>query len=106
MAVEENYVRLEPHKPVIMRFDAFGWQPRKITDPDLGFTKTVKALVFHVIELNGEPADTVFSIISTKAQKEFEPYLEHDRFKNFRFQVVKEAPGFAPPRIMAVTPIA
>lgn len=103
--IEESYVKLEVGKPITMRFDAHAWQPREIVDPDLGFKKKVKALVFHVVELNGHEVSTVFSLISDKGQKEFAPYLERERYKRYRFTVIKEAPGFAPPRIMTASPL-
>ncbi len=103
MAVEENFVKLEIGIPVVMRFDKYAWQSRQVLDPDLGFTKTVKTLVFHVVELEGMPADTVFSLVSVKAQKEFEPYLLGDKFLRYRFTVIKEGPGFVAPRIMLAT---
>ncbi|TSA40262.1 hypothetical protein D4Q85_00050 [bacterium] len=105
MAVEENYVKLMVGIPVVLKFDNFAWQSRQIVDPDLGFAKSVRALVFHVSELDGALADTVFSVISTTTQKEFEPYLLGDKYKRYRFTMIKERAGFAPPRIMVATPI-
>lgn len=105
MAVEESFVKLEVGIPVAMKFDKYAWQSRQILDPDLGFTKTVKSLVFHVIEVDGMPADTVYSIVSKKTQNEFEPYLLGDRFLRYRFTMIKEGPGFVAPRIMLATAI-
>lgn len=102
---EENYVKLELGKQVTMRFKEFAWDMRKIIDPRLGFEKTVKTLAFHVIEKNGEPADTVFSLISETAQKEFEPYLTNERYRRYKFTMIKEGNETRPPRIMSATPI-
>ena len=105
MAVEENYVKLEVGIPVTMKFDVFKWHDHKVLDPELGFSKTVRALVFHVTEVNGEPADTVFSLISTKAQREMEPYLEAERYKRYKFTWIKEAAGYVAPRLVDVIPL-
>uniref|UniRef100_A0A6H2A239 Uncharacterized protein n=1 Tax=viral metagenome TaxID=1070528 RepID=A0A6H2A239_9ZZZZ len=102
---EENYVKLQLNKPVTMRFDAFAWGMHKVKDPIFGFDKTVKALAFHVIEVDFNPADTVFSLISTVAQKEFEPYLEADRYKRYKFQMIKTGDISTPPRIMTAIPL-
>lgn len=88
-----------------MRFDAHSYQHREITDPELGFSKTVTALVFHVVELEGEPVSTVFSLISEKGKRQFEPYLAAERYRRYRFTVIKEGTGFVAPRIMSATPI-
>lgn len=102
---EENYVKLVLNIPVTMRFDASAWGHQKVKDPVFGFEKTVKALAFHVTELDGKPADTVFSLISTVAQKEFEPYLEAERFKRYKFQMIKSGNVSTPPRIMTAIPL-
>lgn len=103
--IEESYVKLSVGTPTVMRFDKYAWQKRAIIDPELGFGKDVKALVFHVVELDGKPVSTIFSLISDKAQKEFEPYLAGEKFLRYRFTVIKEGTGFAPPRIMSATPL-
>lgn len=105
MAVDENYVKLEVGIPVTMKFDNFKWVSHKVVDPELGFSKTVRALVFHVTEVEGKLADTVFSLISTKAQKEMEPYLEAERYKRYEFTWLKEAPGYVAPRLYNVIPL-
>ncbi len=105
MAVDENYVALEVGIPVTMKFDIFKWISHKVVDPELDFSKTVRALVFHVTEVDGEVADTVFSLISTKAQREMEPYLEAERYKRYKFTWLKEAPGYVAPRLFEVIPL-
>jgi len=103
--IAESFVTLEVGRPTMMRFDKYAWQARQVLDPELGFTKTIKALVFHVIELDGLPADTIFSLVSQRARKEIESYLVGDRFRLYRFTYIKEGPGFTPPRIMSAEPI-
>jgi len=103
--IEESYVKLEVGTATVMRFDKYAWQKRAIIDPELGFAKTVKTLVFHVVELEGKPVSTIFSLVSEKAQKEFEPYLLGDKYLRYRFTMIKEGGGFIPPRIMTATPI-
>jgi hypothetical protein len=98
---EENYVKLRPGVPVVLRFDNVAKQSRKVHDPSLGFDKTVIALVFHVTEVDGSPADTVFSLISEKAKKEFEPYVAGERYRRYKFVVIREEGDFTAPRIMS-----
>ena len=98
---EENYIRLKEGIPVVLRFDNYARQSRQVIDPALGFRKTVQALVFHVTEVDGAPTDTVFSLISEKAKKEFEPYLAGDRYRRYKFIVIREAGDFTAPRIMS-----
>ena len=100
-----NYIELKVGVPVTMRYDKFAWQSRQVVDPDLGFSKTVRALVFHVVEQDGRPADTIFSLISTKAQKEIEPYLLAEKFRRYKFTWLKEAPGYVAPRLVNVSPL-
>ena len=102
---EENYVKLEIGVSKVLRFDKYAYQPRQVIDPQLGFQKTVNALVFHVTEVDGTPADTVFSLISEKAKKEFLPYLAGERFRRYKFVVIREAGDFTAPRIMSAISI-
>lgn len=105
MAQEGNYVKIEPNVLTKMRFDKFAWDDRQIPDPRLGFSKTVHTLNFHVTELNGSPADTVFSTTSTTLQEAFKPYLTGDRFLAYRFTITRDTGGYAPPRIAAAVPV-
>jgi hypothetical protein len=102
---EENFVVLEIGIPRTMRFDRAVWSTRQVEDPELGFKKTVKVLSFHVVEEGSRPADTVFSLISVKAQKEIEPYLVADRYKRYKFTWIKDGPGYTAPRIVTVEPL-
>lgn len=102
--IEESYVKLKPGMPTTMRFDQYKWLSKAIIDPRLGFAKTVKSLAFHVIQLEGRPVSTVYSVISDKLQKEFLPYLEGDTYLRYDFTVIKEGPEDVAPRIMLATP--
>jgi hypothetical protein len=105
MAEEVPYVVLEPFKPVRLVFDKFGRLSQKVTDPVLGWEKTVPTLKFHVIEKDGKPADTVYSVMSVKLKKEFEPYLANERFRRYAFTIVKDGGVDKPPRIVSVEPL-
>ena len=103
--IPSNYVRLKAGDTISMVFDHYNRISPSIKDPVLGFNKTVNALVFHVKELNGQPADTVYSIVSEKLQQEMLPYLDMDRYKRYRFTMTREAGEYSSPRILSATPI-
>ena len=105
MAEELPYVVLVPFKPQRLVFDKFGRVPQKVVDPLLGWEKTVQMLKFHVIEQNGKPVDTIYSVMSVKLKKEFEPYLVNERFKRYAFTIVKDGGVDRPPRIVTVEPL-
>jgi len=100
-----NYVMVEVGKPRVMRFDKYAWDNRTIPDPRLGFSKTVRTLVFHVTELDLKPADTTFSVVSTVLQAEFQPYLDNGSYATRRFTIIKEAGGYSPPKISRAEPV-
>lgn len=104
MVVNENYVKLEIGKPVRLHFIDHGIMDKIVTDPVLKWKKTVKSLVFKVDKMDGDQADTVFSMLSEKLWKEFEPYLEGQKYLNYEFVIVKDIAGFMPPRIVEVRP--
>lgn len=66
MGVLNNYVQLPPNKPVRMRLKNPRIEERQIRDPKTGLTKTVRALVFDVYELDGVPGQWIFSTLSEK----------------------------------------
>jgi len=105
MPVEESYVRLKPGIPVTMRFDDAKFITKEVVDPVLGWKKNVKSLAFHVVELNGAAVSTVFSLVSQKAMNEFEPFLERDRYKRYRFTIIRDAGAWTAPRIVSAEPI-
>jgi len=71
-----NYVVLEPNKTKRMRFDKWSKDDRQIVDPQNRMNKTVTAWAFHVTEIDGQPADTVFSTLSNKLQLTLAPLIE------------------------------
>ena len=103
--IEESYIELIVGKPVTMRFDKFAWREQTILDKELGFMKRVKSLVFHVIEENGKRVDTVFGMIAKNLQAEFKPYLEGDKYKKYRFTLLKESAAYIAPRLLEVKKI-
>lgn len=105
MAEELPYIVLEPFRPVRLVFDKFGRMTQEVTDPVLGWEKKVPTLKFHVIEKNGKKVDTVYSVLSVKLMKEFEPYLANERFRRYAFTIVKDGGVDRPPRIASVEPI-
>lgn len=73
---QPSYVQLEPEKTKRLKFDKWWFEDRQITDPKSRQGKTVKAMVFHVTEVDGQPADTVFSVISYKLQQTLAPLID------------------------------
>ena len=71
-----NYVSLEPNKTKRLRFDKWSKEDRQIIDPVSKLNKTVSVWVFHVTEVDGQPADTVFSALSYKLQQTLAPLIE------------------------------
>ena len=100
-----NYVKLKPGDTAVMRFDNFTTHAPQVKDPVLGFSKTVNALVMHVSELNGRPADTVFSIVSQTLQGEMQPYLDQEKYKRYRFTITRESGSYTAPRILSAVPV-
>jgi hypothetical protein len=58
----------------------------------------------HVSELNGQPADTIYSLVSEKLQQEMVPFLDGDKYKRYRFTITREMGGYAAPRILSAVP--
>lgn len=92
--VLRNYVTLEMGVPARMHFTEHVIQARDITDPVTGRPKTVKALVFTVSELNGQPVTGYYSTVSDKHARDFEPFLEGQKYLQYDFVVVKSGSGF------------
>lgn len=100
-----NYVKINPGDRVVMRFDNYSTHAPQIKDPALGFSKTVNTLVMHVSELNGQPADTIFSITSQALQGEMQPYLDQEKYKRYRFTITKDSGAYSAPRILSAMPV-
>ena len=105
MGEELPYITLERGRPVRLVFDKYGRLTQNVTDPVLGWEKSVPTLKFHVIEKDGKPVDTIYSVLSVKLMKEFEPYLTAERYRRYAFTIVKDGPVDKPPRIVTVEPL-
>jgi hypothetical protein len=73
---EPNFVKLMPEKTKRLKFDKWAWEDRQITDPKTKMSKTVKVMVFHVTEEDGQPVDKVFSALAFKLQQTLAPLIE------------------------------
>lgn len=93
--VLQNHVILQPDTPARMHFVNYRIESRDITDPLTKQTKTLKALVFNVDELNGKPVQAVYSTISETHALQFKPYLDDKTFAQYDFTVVVTGSGFA-----------
>ncbi len=90
-----NHVILAPGVPARMHFTDHTWESRPITDPVTKLPKTVRALVFHVDEVDGVKTDAYYSTISDKHAMDFDPYLATKSYTGFTFEVTKIGTGFA-----------
>ena len=104
-AVIENFVVLKPGIPVTMHFSDHRVVSRAITDPVRLVPVTRETLLFYVDEIGGTKVDKMYSILSQKHAAEFAGYLPGKKYVGYRFTVVKDAPGFVPPRIVSVKPL-
>ena len=100
-----NFVVLKPGVPVTLHFSDHRVVSRPITDPVRGVAVERESLMFYVDEMEGRHADLVYSILSQKHAAEFAGYLPDKKYVGYRFTVLKETPGFVPPRIVNVTPV-
>lgn len=73
---EASFVKLEPEKTKRLKLDKWWWEDRQITDPKTRMQKTVKVMVFHVTEEDGQPVDKVFSALAYKLQQTLAPMVE------------------------------
>jgi len=101
----ENWVVLSPGVPKRLHFTEHKVADRVITDPIFGRPKTVSSLLFLVDEEDGRAVNKTFSVVSEKLVGDLSGYLEGNRYRAYRFTIVKDAPGTVPPRILEVTPI-
>lgn len=95
----ENWVKLPIGKVVCMHFTEYRVTERQITDPMFKIPRMVKSLVFLVDRKDGQAVDMTFSVVSEKLADELKPYLEDGSFRLYEWCLVKDAPGFVPPRI-------
>lgn len=100
MPAAGNYIKLEQGVYDVMRFDGFKKVKKEVVDPVLGFPKDITTLDFHVIELNGEKVNTLFSITSSVLQSQLEPYLAAEKYLMYRFTFTQTPGAFQPPRLV------
>lgn len=100
-----NFVVLKPGIPVTLHFTDHQIVKRQITDPVRKVPVTRESLLFYVDEVDGVKLDKMYSILSQKHAAEFAGYLPKKAYVGYRFTVIKDAPGFVPPRIVSVKPI-
>jgi len=101
----ENFVTLKPGIPVTLHFSDHRVVSRPITDPVRGVASTRESLLFYVDEMDGTKVDKTYSILSQKHAGEFAGYLPGKKYVGYRFTIIKDAPGFVPPRIVSVVPL-
>lgn len=78
---------------------------RVITDTIFMRPKTIQSLLLLVDEEDGRPVTKTYSVVSEKLVGDLSGYLEGNRYRGYRFTLIKDAPGTVPPRILEVTPI-
>ena len=64
-----NFVIIEPGKCKTLIFDNLTYDRRKIRDPKTGITKTITAMLLHVVEEDGRKVDKWLSVLSYKLQQ-------------------------------------
>jgi len=99
-----NFVLLAPGVVKRMHFTDHKIEARVITDPVTGRARQVESLLFVLDEEDGRASFKTYSILSMKHAAEFAGYLEGKRYRDYVFEVVKDAPGTVPPRIVSVRP--
>lgn len=70
-----NYIKLEPEKTKVLRFDKWYWEDRDITDPKTRQPKPVRVMVLHATEEDGKTVDLPFSALSYKLQQILAPLI-------------------------------
>jgi len=66
---EPTFVRIETGQCKVLIFDDLRYEKRIIRDPKTGRSKTVTAMVLHVVQEDGRKVDKYFSVVSYKAQQ-------------------------------------
>lgn len=102
---DESFVALKPGDTIMIMCDQATYHKRAVQDPVLKMSKDVQVLALHVIELGGQPVNTIFSIMSDKLQKEFDPYIAGEKFKRYRFTITRGTGSWESPRIAAAVPV-
>ena len=102
---DESFVRLMPGDTIMIRVDQAVYHTRTVQDPVLKMSKDVKVLALHVIELAGQPANTIFTVLSDKLQKELDPYIAGEKFLRYRFVITRGTGAYDSPRISSAVPV-
>ena len=92
---QASYVTLDPEKTKRLKFDRWAWETRQITDPKSQIQKTVNAMVFHVVEEDGQPVDKIFSVISLKVQQTLAPLIETGAIFTRRVDITHYPRGYS-----------
>lgn len=92
--VLQNYVVLEPNIPARLHFVSHQVVTKTIADPATGRDKPVRALVFGVDELNGQPVVGQYSIVSDKHANDFASYLPGERYRSYDFIITLSGSGY------------
>jgi hypothetical protein len=99
-----NFVMLAPGIEVRLHFVDHRITPRMVRDPIRDVMVSRESLVMYVDEVNGQPVDKMYSILSQKHAAEFAGYLTNKSYLQYNFVVIKDSAGTVPPRIVSVTP--
>jgi len=102
--VIENWIKLVPGVPKRLHFVNHVVEVRRIMDPVLKAAKDVQGLIFAVDREDGRPVSKTFSVLSERLAGELAGWLEGRRYLAYEFTFIKDAPGFVPPRLLAVEP--
>lgn len=100
-----NYIVLTPGIPITLHPTDHRIDSIPIEDPIRKVQVTRERLLFYVDEMDGTKVDKMYSVLSQKHAAEFAGYLPGKRYVGYRFTVIKDAPGFVPPRIVSVKPL-
>ena len=80
--------------PVTVKLRNARTEQRVITSSDDGQKKTVPALLFDVVEKDGKPASSLYSVVSKKHAAAFRPYLDDGSYVSKTFRITKKGTGF------------
>lgn len=100
----ENWVKLKPGIPKRLHFVNHAVESRRILDPVMKTSKDISSLVFAVDREDGLAVTKSFSVVSEKLAGDLAGWVEGKRYVAHEFTLIKDAPGFVPPRILSVEP--
>lgn len=92
--VLENYIVLEPDKPVRFHFYDHAIVEKRITDPDTGASKVVRSLEMQADRVGGREITAKLSILSEKLARMLQPYFEGKAYKQYDFVITKVGHGY------------